>query len=279
MGSGPEAEEEQAQVSVESGERLVDGERIRYDLYTPSGGEALGNVLFLHGFAGGRAALARHARAVAARGAAALAVDLSSLTRGGSFREVWIERSVRSAQLRNVRQAVDHALWLGPRPCALVGHSAGGAVALEAAVALQEAGRPPAALVLLDAVPFEGTSAVAERFDLGATRLVSVRAEPSVWNKQGGIAEALARVPEGPPGRLVDLRLRGAKHGDPMEPSLALRLAGVLGAGHEAFARLAAAHLGRALALPGGEAPEEALVELRRAEQEAVEDLGASTAS
>ena len=44
-------------------------------------------------------------------------------------------------------------------------------------------------MVLLDAVPWEETIAAAQGLDLRRTRVVSVRAEPSVWNKRGRIQQ------------------------------------------------------------------------------------------
>mmetsp|Transcript_37769 Transcript_37769/g.85192 ORF Transcript_37769/g.85192 Transcript_37769/m.85192 type:complete len:144 (-) Transcript_37769:52-483(-) len=120
---------------------------------------------------------------------------------------------------------------------------------------MQEAGHAPTAVVLLDAVPWEETSDVAAQFDLNRTALVSIRAEPSVWNKNGGIAEVLHRIAPGKPGRLVDLKVRGARHGDPMEPRLILKLLGVLGTGFEAITRLVEAHLCEALGIVASGVP------------------------
>eukprot|EP00928_Gymnodinium_smaydae_P002190 TRINITY_DN10770_c0_g1_i1.p1 TRINITY_DN10770_c0_g1~~TRINITY_DN10770_c0_g1_i1.p1 ORF type:complete len:283 (+),score=50.62 TRINITY_DN10770_c0_g1_i1:76-849(+) len=212
-----------------SGTRIVEGESLEYDLYGSSSASV--GVIFAHGFGGSKADLAAHATQLATFGAAVLAVNLSSFTRGGSFREVFIERSVRSAQLRNVQQMVDHATWFDKQKLVLVGHSAGGAVVLEAAVALQKQGRPPVAVILLDAVPWIDTLDVVGEFDLAATRLVSIRAEPSAWNRHGFIAAALAKIKPGPAGQLVDLKIPGARHGDPIGSNWKLRLLGLIGTG------------------------------------------------
>jgi len=77
------------------------------------------------------------------------------------------------AQARNIDGAVEHvfwalslrgrggAPWVDPTRVALGGHSAGGAVSLEAAVALRCRGVRVAGLVLLDAVPWPRTVATA----------------------------------------------------------------------------------------------------------------------
>jgi pimeloyl-ACP methyl ester carboxylesterase len=196
------------------------GKPIKCDAYGNDDNTEAG-AIFLHGFAGNRTHLAPHAAGLAARGAKALAPDLTSLTEGGTLREIWVDHSVRSAQERNVQHVVAHAAWLGVKKLGLVGHSAGGAVALEAAVALQSAGTPAAVLVLIDAVPWAQTIELAAGLDLGQTMVVSIRCAPSAWNKKGNVAEALARVPIAGhhTGRLIDLQLPGARHGDAMPPS------------------------------------------------------------
>jgi len=248
-----------ASVEREAGTRTVEGDTLAYDLYGQSTAKA--GAIFLHGFGGGRAALAHHSQRAAALGAAVLAPDLSSLTRGGSLRELFVDRSVRSAQLRNVRQVVDHATWFDRKPFALIGHSAGGGIALEATVALQAAGRSPAVLVLLDAVPWNQTIELAGSFDLMATRLVSIRAEPSAWNKDGAVAEALRRVPSvADLGRLVDIQVVGARHGDPMVADWKLRVLRLLGDNSEVWPSLVDAFLADALGLNSGQNSADALV-------------------
>mmetsp|Transcript_105394 Transcript_105394/g.183307 ORF Transcript_105394/g.183307 Transcript_105394/m.183307 type:complete len:294 (+) Transcript_105394:95-976(+) len=276
------AESDAAEVLCTSHVRCVEGDRIRGDLYGKQ--ESSSSAIFLHGFAGGRTALAHHCRKLCReQDAVAFAPDLTSLTRGGSVREVFVDKSVPSAQERNVRQVVDHVKWLreNPRlqekPLAIVGHSAGGAIGLEAAVALQDVGAAPAVVVLLDAVPWPRTCDLAARFNLATTKLISIRAEPSVWNKEGAIAEALQRVPrlkeEDGQGQLVDLKVVGAKHGDPMQPSLLLKALGLLGTGEEPMRKLLQAYLSQALGLmPAPPAPAEVLRELQ--ESGKVVDLG-----
>ena len=56
-------------------------------------------------------------------------------------KEIFIDKSVRSAQRRNVLQLLDHVTWFARgRPYVLVGHSAGGGIGLESAVELQQLG-------------------------------------------------------------------------------------------------------------------------------------------
>eukprot|EP00929_Paragymnodinium_shiwhaense_P097191 TRINITY_DN58944_c0_g1_i1.p1 TRINITY_DN58944_c0_g1~~TRINITY_DN58944_c0_g1_i1.p1 ORF type:complete len:307 (-),score=44.92 TRINITY_DN58944_c0_g1_i1:273-1193(-) len=206
-------------------------------------------ALFLHGFACDRNALGAHAQRAAAGGWLTAAPDMSSFTAGGSFREVFIEKSVRSAQLQNVRQATRFAKWLDAEATVLVGHSAGGAIALEAAVTLQEAGAPPQALLLLDAVGWDCTLDVAAKLDLEKTKVLSLRAEPSQWNKDGFITSVLERIPrqEGD-RRLLDVKIQGSGHADCMQsqgwlqPKL-LRLLGASGSGREMTDRIIDAFL------------------------------------
>ena len=132
------------------------------------------------------------------------------------------------AQRRNIRNTADHARWLvartadpadplyrliDPERIALMGHSAGGAVSFEAALHLQEEGRPAAALVLLDAVPYPRTIRNAAR--LHPLQLLSLRAEPAACNALGsvsGLVDALGFAAD-------DLRVVGATHCDPEGPT------------------------------------------------------------
>ncbi|CAE7219911.1 scn4aa [Symbiodinium sp. CCMP2592] len=199
------------------GHREVDGRRVAF--VTWGSVEAPVAVIFLHGFGGDRHQFAHQAQAAADAGAESLAVDLTSLTEGGSFREIWVEKSVRSAQRRNVLQVVDHASWFARgRPFVLVGHSAGGGIALESAVELQQSGKAPLAVLLLDGVGWPATDEVASKFNAVDTRLLSIRAEPSAWNKNGCVAETVRCILAAgvPHGHLLDVKVHGAKHGDPI---------------------------------------------------------------
>ena len=135
-----------------------------------------------------------------------------------------------------------HAAWLGTQRLAIVGHSAGAAVAFEAARGMQEAGTPPALVILLDAAPWPATCELAARFDLKQTAVLSLRAEPSVWNKHAAVAELTRRIaPQ--PSRLLDLTVTASRHGDAMLSSWRLRLVGLCGAGASAIGRMVEAAL------------------------------------
>jgi pimeloyl-ACP methyl ester carboxylesterase len=217
-----------AGVTVVSGVRDVCGSALHYDLYVPDGRSALPGILLLHGFGADRRSLAGHAARLASAGVAAvLTPDMSSLMSGGTA----------AAQSRNIAQATDGAQWLTAQPqlqggpgVALCGHSAGGAVLFEVAIALAAAGAPPRAVCLLDAVPWARTIAAAPAWPAAAVPLLALRGEPDSWNMRGKMGEALAALP--PPGAcLVQLPL--SRHGDAMDPKQrlwALRLAGLLGA-------------------------------------------------
>lgn len=222
-------------------------QRLAYELHGPPDAES--GIIFLQGTGRSFTSLGHHARRLAAAQVACLLVDRSWLTDGGTFKEIWIDRSVRSAQCQAIRQAVDHARWMDKSRLAFVGHGAGGAIALEAAVALQEAGRPPTAVVLLDAVPWDETADAASRFDLAATSLVSIRSSPSVWNKQGGIKETLNSIPPGPRGRLVDFLIPGSRHKAHVEPSLLFKLTGTMRNGTQIIEEVMDAFLGEKLCI------------------------------
>ena len=87
--------------TVSSGVREVNGTRLAYDLYIPTGrSAALAGILLLHGFGADRRSLAGHAARLAGAGVAAvLTPDMSSLMSGG----------VELARSRNIAQAADQA--------------------------------------------------------------------------------------------------------------------------------------------------------------------------
>ncbi len=165
-------------------------------------------------------------RLAAAGVAAVLTPNMSSLVAGG----------LAAAQARNIAQAVDWAGWLAQQPAslngggiALVGHSAGGAVAFEAAIALAAAGAVPRAVCLLDSVPWPRTLAAAHTFPAASVPLFAMRCPDSAWNAHGAMRAALNAAPH--PGACVALLPR-SRHGDAIDPKKnlwALRLAGLLG--------------------------------------------------
>jgi pimeloyl-ACP methyl ester carboxylesterase len=71
----------------------------------------------------------------------------------------------------------------------LAGHSAGGAISFEAAIDLQNIGEPLAALVLLDAVPWDRT--IARAGEPVQLPMSSLRSEPSSCNNKGAVLNLL----------------------------------------------------------------------------------------
>ena len=228
------------------------GHRVAYDLFLPDGafpdsegardgasaaseGRGSGRnlsqiaVILLHGFGGTRGHMKGHAERLAAAGIPSLTPEMTSLMRGG----------LETAQLRNIELIVQHADWLlrkvGARKLLFAGHSAGGAVMLEAALRLT---RCVVGVVLLDAVPWPRTIRVlAEASPLPCEMLIlCIRAEPGTWNRYGNVQEALG-LPlfdaHKARGKLLDVYLRGSGHGDAMNPqpypSLLLRLLSLAG--------------------------------------------------
>ena len=132
------------------------------------------------------------------------------------------------AQLRNIENLADHVRWLRTRATAegdplfglldpgrigLLGHSAGGAISLEAAIELDEAGESVDALMLLDGVPWART--VDRAADLPELAFASVRSEPTACNADGEILEVLTRLPF----TTDDILVVGASHCAPENPT------------------------------------------------------------
>lgn len=247
-------------VALETGKRTTArGDRVAYDLCVPR--EATGlpappwpAVVLDHGFARSRGRHAGTAHFLAERGAVVLVANLVSLLGG------------ESAQLANVANTRDHVGWLkarsatagdplfglvDPERIALAGHSAGGAVAFEAAAG----GRPSVrALVLLDAVPWPRTIATAR--ELAVPRFLSLRSEPSSCNAQGSVRKLLA----GLSFESEDVRIAGATHCDAEDPTNGVCrrfCGGTSEKARAAYQRLFALFLTDALdAPPVGDAPE-----------------------
>ena len=229
---------------------------VGYDLYVPApaGTGPAACLVLIHGFAGKRAHLAGHAARLSTAGCVVLLPDMSSLFAGPR----------EAAQQRNVEALADHAEWLvaqqragggGPLvdPARLIlgGHSAGGAVAFEACTVLsRRGGLRAAACVLLDGVPWPRTTREAGAFPLERTLIVSLRSEPSAWNMHAEVLKVLAAAAAGAAGsrldeRIIDVRIRGSRHADPIDPKTSQclpRMLGLLGpaAAWQAYADLLA---------------------------------------
>ena len=248
-------------VAVESAtRRTAAGDTIAYDLYVPQAVAGLPAppwpvVVLNHGFARDKRYHAGNARHLAERGIVALVPNLVSLLGG------------EAAQLRNVANTVDHMAWLrarsttpgdrlrglvDPLRIGLAGHSAGGAVAFEAAWQQERVpGIPASALVLLDAVPWART--LARAAELGPLFAVNLRAEPSACNALAsnlGLLDALTFPAE-------DVRLVATTHCDPENPSdvlCALACGAATPRGRDLYQELLYLFLREALGAPAIEA-------------------------
>ena len=213
------AEAQVAGVVETSTTRVVpSGQSVEVVLFAPDAPEEgpLPVLILSHGFARSPGRHAGTARWLAARGF--LVVTPAS--------PGWFQGD---AQQQNIDALVDHARWIvarGSTPgdalegrvdasrLALAGHSAGGAVSIEAAAALAEEGAiVPAAVVLLDGVPWPRTLDAAPAFP--PIPLASLRAEPSSCNNSGEIVDFLEVLPF----PQEDVRVVGSNHCDQENPS------------------------------------------------------------
>lgn len=246
-------------VRVEHGtRRTTSGDQVAYSLFMPQPSESFAAphypaVVISHGFARSKRFHANTACALAERGIVVLTPDLISLLGGGE------------AQLRNIESMVDHVRWLrtraateddplfgllDPERIGLVGHSAGGAISLEAAIELAEAGDDVIALMLLDGVPWART--VDRAGELPELSFASVRSEPTGCNADGAIRDVLARLPFA----TEDILVVGASHCDPENPTDLLCRVACGGSDEQArgaYQELIRAFLGDALAAPDAE--------------------------
>jgi dienelactone hydrolase len=205
-------------VVVETGRRpTARGDSVAYDLYVPQKAAGLPApewpaVVLDHGFARSKGRHSATARFLAERGVVVLVANLVSLLGG------------ESAQLANVANTRDHVAWLkaraetlgdslfglvDPERIALAGHSAGGAVAFEAAAG----GTQVRAVVLLDAVPWQRTIEAARKMPF--TRFLSLRSEPSACNSRGSVRKLLANLSFAGD----DVRIVGGTHCDAEDPT------------------------------------------------------------
>jgi len=238
--------------------RTTAGDQVAYSLFMPQPGESLAAppypvVVISHGFARSKRFHANTACALAERGIVVLTPDLISLLGG------------EEAQQRNIENLVDHVRWLRTRAAmeddplfglldpgrtGLVGHSAGGAISLEAAIELAQAGEDIAALMLLDGVPWART--VDRAADLPELAFASVRSEPTACNAEGAIRDVLARLPFA----TEDILVVDGSHCDPEDPTdLLCRITcgGSSEQARAAYQELIGAFLGDALAAPDAE--------------------------
>ncbi len=254
-------------VAVETGRRPeTAGDGVAYDLYVPRAAASLPAppwpaVVLAHGFARGRERHANTARFLAERGVVVLAADLFSLLGGERAREANVAGTRGHVEWLRTRGATPGDPLFGlvdPERMALAGFSAGGAVAFEAAAT----GARVRALVLLDAVPWKRTIAAARQ--MPATRLLSLRSEPSGCNAQGSVRELLASLPF----ESDDVRIAGASHcdaEDPTDGTCRLFCGGTSEEARAAYWRLVHLFLEEALdASPLGDSPGTFVEALRR---------------
>jgi acetyl esterase/lipase len=206
-------------VAETSTSRVVpSGQSVEVVVFAPDGaGEGPLPVLILsHGFARSPGRHAGTARWLAARGF----VVVTPASPG------WFQGD---AQQQNIDALADHARWIVERGAtpgdalegrvdaarlALAGHSAGGAVSIEAAAVLATEGTiVPAAVVLLDGVPWPRTLDAAPTFP--PIPLASLRAGPSSCNNSGEIVDFLEALPF----PQEDVRVVGSNHCDQENPS------------------------------------------------------------
>jgi pimeloyl-ACP methyl ester carboxylesterase len=207
---------------IEEGTRRTSsGDVVAYSLFVPQALEGVAAppwpaVVLNHGFARSKAYQRNHALYMAQRGILVMTPDMVSLLGG------------ESAQLRNIANTLDHVQWLRQRAAdpddslfglvdpdrmAMAGHSAGGAVSFEAAIDSQTSAGPVAAVVLLDAVPWDRT--IERASQMQPLALASLRSEPSACNRNGRVLDVL----QGLSFPVPDVRIIGATHCDPENPS------------------------------------------------------------
>ena len=244
-------------VAVESGKRTTTrGDRLAYDLYIPQAAPGKPAppwpaVVLNHGFARDKKFQARNARYLAERGVVVLTPNLVSLLGGAR------------AQLACIADTRDHVAWLkaraqtpgdrlyglvAPERIALAGHSAGGAVAFEAA----EGESGIRAVVLLDAVPWQRTLDTAREMKVEA--LASLRSEPSGCNGDGSVLRLLPRLSF----PTTDVRIVGGTHCDPENPTdrlCRLFCGGTSAGARQLYQSLLTLHLREALDAPPVESP------------------------
>ena len=211
-------------VQVETGTRTAcTGDAVSYSLFIPQPADGLPPppwpaVVLNHGFARTKKAHADNAFFMAQRGLVVLTPDLVGLG-GAGTRETNIAVTLDHIEWLRTRSDTSHDPLEGlvdPHRMGLAGHSAGGALSFEAAARSQAIAFPVRALYLLDAVPWRSTLEAAPT--VMPLTLGSLRSEPSACNAQGEVRELLRELPF----PVDDLRLVGATHCDPENPTDAL---------------------------------------------------------
>ena len=244
-------------MTVESAHRTTaGGDTVAYDLYVPKAASGMPEppwpaLVLNHGFARSKEHLTGTARFLAERGFVVLTPDLVNLLRG--------ERAQKAA----IADTRDHVTWLkrraetardrlhglvDPARIALAGHSAGGAVAFEAA----EGESGIRAVVLLDAVPWQRTLDTAREMKVEA--LASLRSEPSGCNGDGSVLHLLPRLSF----PTTDVRIVGGTHCDPENPTdrlCRLFCGGTSAGARQLYQSLLTLHLREALDAPPVESP------------------------
>jgi pimeloyl-ACP methyl ester carboxylesterase len=243
-------------VSLTAGTReTAGGDAVDYLLFVPKPASGLAEapfpaVILTHGFARDYGRHIDTALFLASRGIAVMTPNMVSLL------------GLVPAQRRNIRNTADHVRWLAARSSdpvdplyglidkdriALAGHSAGGAVSFEAALQLQDDGRPAAALILLDAVPYPRTVRKSDR--LHPLPLLSLRAEPAACNAFASVSSLIDELSFA----AEDLLVVGATHCDPEGPSdvaCSIACGGIDAAKSNTFRTLTYRFLQEALAVP-----------------------------
>jgi pimeloyl-ACP methyl ester carboxylesterase len=200
--------------------------REQYEFYLPKSSPSLpGCVILLHGFQGNLGFHRGTAAMLAKKGIACLILNMLPLF---SFNPSALHR-LREKNTQAIAQVVEWVRISGKVDqgrIILAGHSAGGAVALEAASMCPALLR---GVLLLDAVPWQSTltkSKAADFFYCPSTvedistysgskcLVVSFRAEPNSWNANGMILELLARNVSPKQTPRCDILICQAKHGD-----------------------------------------------------------------
>jgi pimeloyl-ACP methyl ester carboxylesterase len=201
--------------------RIVDDAHTRTVRYLPAEPSDTA-VILTHGFSRSPKRMAGHAAALAERGITTWLPDLYSLMGGKRSRQKNVD-----LLLDLVREMASDDLKV-----ILAGHSAGGALSFMTAVQAQGEGLPVAALVLLDAVPWDETIEAAPRLQpLPLLSMTSESSSMNAWLKIEGLHEAIGFD-------FVHLQLVGSSHVDPENPPGTFSKAFATEQGQELYSQL-----------------------------------------